>query len=60
MTTKMSEGKVEVLWDDGEFILSRVSHPGDRGTTLSVRLTTQSTLAATSTELARGSPLEKA
>jgi transcriptional regulator with GAF, ATPase, and Fis domain len=37
MTTAAPEGKVEVLWDDGEFVLSRVRHSADRGPTLLVR-----------------------
>jgi len=37
MTTAAPEGKVKVLWDDGEFVLSRVRHSADRGPTLLVR-----------------------
>jgi len=37
MTTGPSEDVFETLWDDGEFVLSRVTHEGDRPT-LSVRL----------------------
>jgi transcriptional regulator with PAS, ATPase and Fis domain len=33
MTTKLPEGEFEVLWDDGEFILSRVRNQSDRGPT---------------------------
>jgi hypothetical protein len=37
MTTELPEGEFEVLWDDGEFILSRVRHSADRRPTLLVR-----------------------
>jgi PAS domain S-box-containing protein len=37
MTTGPAQDGVEVLWDDGEFVLSRLRSPGDRPT-LSVRL----------------------
>lgn len=37
MKTELSEVGSEVLWDDGEFILSRVNHRADRSPTLLVR-----------------------
>ena len=37
MTTELPEGEIEILWDDGEFILSRVRYQADRRPTLLVR-----------------------
>src|SRR5262245_7820728 len=39
MTTGLPEEEPEVLWDDGEFILSRVRRQADRGPSLLVRPT---------------------
>jgi AAA ATPase domain/Protein kinase domain len=37
MTTEVPEGELEVLWDDGEFILSRVRRQADGRSTLLMR-----------------------
>ena len=36
MTNELPDGELETLWDDGEFVLSRVSHAADRAPTLAV------------------------
>ena len=39
MMIDLQEGESDVLWDDGEFILSRIRDQGDRGSTLLLRPT---------------------
>src|SRR5262245_12262077 len=51
MTTDLPEGEPEVLWDDGEFILSRVRDQADRGPILLVRLAAADPTEATSARL---------
>jgi serine/threonine protein kinase len=46
MASAVPNGESEVLWDDGEFILSRVRQSTDRNPTLLVRLATANPAAA--------------